>query len=338
MQKTGVPYLSSIPILGKLFSYESPTSSKTEVIIVITPTIVSENDRVAKIDYPKDSELFNHRNDKLFRDGYRLTAEDLIPLNTIYSNQRFIDYKKIANELQKSGSKLATQQPFVQWTGDKVPGEEIYARRAVTHIISRLQVADPVPLDQLIILEKSDSLGFKKTSLSEILKSYGASAKPEGFFTANPKKALVITYDLAKNSDGYIDVRSESVPEISLVDCEDSRESLKLLWNLNKPRPDGENTKISIVIKDPEDLNLIKASNIANIAISINGGNEALKLSRYSQGRMIQMPIVAVRQERPIVASVAKNFYYSKLYMQAFDTNFDYQLDVFKNAMGVAAK
>ena len=338
ISKTGVPLLSDIPYLGKLFSYESPSKSKTEVIIVITPTVISEDDRIAKVNYPKDSELFNHQNDTLYRDGYRLTASDILPINHIYASQRFIDYKKIANGLKNVKSPLANEKPFSLWVDEKVPGEEIYARRAVTNLVGKLKIARQIPLSQLILLEKSDAIGFKKTSVSEILKKYGDGRHEESFFSKNPDKALVVTYHLKKDSDGYVDVRSESMPEVSLVDCQTSNDALKLLWKLNKPNENADNSDISIVIKDSEDLELLKDANIANVAISINGGNEALKFTKYAQGRLVQIPIVSAERERPVVSDVAKNFFYSKLYLQAFDTNFDLQLSLFKNAMSVLPK
>ena len=45
------------------------------------------------------------------------------------------------------------------------------------------------------------------------------------------------------------------------------------------------------------------------------------------------MPIVAVNQEKSIAEPVAENFFYSKLYLQAFGVNFEIQLNSFKNVM-----
>ncbi|MEY4482079.1 MAG: Type 3 secretion system secretin [Pseudomonadota bacterium] len=332
-QKTGVPLLSKIPGLGKLFSYESSVNSKTEVIIVITPSVIPENERIAKINYPKDSELFSHQNDKLFRDGYRLAGGDLIPLTHLYSNQRFLDYKKIANSLQSSRPSISKKEPFSLWVEDKIPGEEIYARRAVTNIVNKLKISDRVDLDKLTVLEKSPTLGFSKTNIAEILKKFGNGRSPDSFFEIHSGKALVLTYDMSKDAAGYTDIRSESVPSISLVDCKDADEALQILWKLNRSIDIKGPSKISIVIKDEHDLTLLKAANVANTVISINGGNEALKLSKYSQGRMLQMPVIVSSLERLTTSSVAKNFYYSKLYMQAFDVNFDIQLEAFKTAL-----
>jgi general secretion pathway protein D len=40
--KTGIPYLSKIPILGALFGYDSNTVSKTETILFLTPHVISD--------------------------------------------------------------------------------------------------------------------------------------------------------------------------------------------------------------------------------------------------------------------------------------------------------
>jgi type II secretory pathway component GspD/PulD (secretin) len=40
--KTGIPYLSKIPILGALFGYDSNTVNKTETILFLTPHVISD--------------------------------------------------------------------------------------------------------------------------------------------------------------------------------------------------------------------------------------------------------------------------------------------------------
>jgi general secretion pathway protein D len=52
---TGVPLLSSVPVLGKLFSNTSKNRTRTEIIVLITPTVItsSEDARVVTEEYQK---------------------------------------------------------------------------------------------------------------------------------------------------------------------------------------------------------------------------------------------------------------------------------------------
>jgi general secretion pathway protein D len=47
--KSGVPFLSKIPILGALFGYHSYNVAKTETVLMLTPHVISDMDESAKI-------------------------------------------------------------------------------------------------------------------------------------------------------------------------------------------------------------------------------------------------------------------------------------------------
>jgi len=47
--RVGIPILSRIPILGRLFGTRSKTTNRTETIVMITPTVVSTTDRLQEI-------------------------------------------------------------------------------------------------------------------------------------------------------------------------------------------------------------------------------------------------------------------------------------------------
>jgi general secretion pathway protein D len=40
--KTGIPYLSKIPVLGALFGYHTNTTNKTETLLFLTPHVISD--------------------------------------------------------------------------------------------------------------------------------------------------------------------------------------------------------------------------------------------------------------------------------------------------------
>jgi general secretion pathway protein D len=48
-QKNGIPFLSSIPIIGNLFSFRKDTSDRTELIILLTPHVIKNHEEAAAV-------------------------------------------------------------------------------------------------------------------------------------------------------------------------------------------------------------------------------------------------------------------------------------------------
>jgi hypothetical protein len=46
-QRTGVPYLSSIPLLGRLFSYNNSVERRSEIVVFITPYVLDTPESIA---------------------------------------------------------------------------------------------------------------------------------------------------------------------------------------------------------------------------------------------------------------------------------------------------
>jgi general secretion pathway protein D len=57
LTETKVPLLGDIPLLGNLFKYTSKTKEKTELLILVTPTILTGIDDAAKITQELRKEL-----------------------------------------------------------------------------------------------------------------------------------------------------------------------------------------------------------------------------------------------------------------------------------------
>ena len=82
--KGGVPFFSSIPILGRLFSSSTVETQRKEVIVVITPHIISEAGSNFSRVIPLDSEAFNAFGNQLFQNSYRVTNADVYDLSLIH--------------------------------------------------------------------------------------------------------------------------------------------------------------------------------------------------------------------------------------------------------------
>ncbi len=70
-----VPILGDIPIIGRLFGRDYSETGRTEVIMMITPHVLVENDPTAM---PRESKLFDTEDSVLFNDRYILRGKDLI--------------------------------------------------------------------------------------------------------------------------------------------------------------------------------------------------------------------------------------------------------------------
>jgi general secretion pathway protein D len=64
--ETKVPFLGDIPLLGNLFKYTAKTSEKTELLILVTPTILTTTDEAVKItqELKKELKWFRFTDDK----------------------------------------------------------------------------------------------------------------------------------------------------------------------------------------------------------------------------------------------------------------------------------
>ena len=77
-----IPWLGDIPFLGGLFGRKNSQQIRSEIIIVLTPHILSE-DGIDPISTPKESRHFDTYNSVLFNDRYILKGRDLVGLDPI---------------------------------------------------------------------------------------------------------------------------------------------------------------------------------------------------------------------------------------------------------------
>ena len=80
--KNKIPILGDIPLLGDLFGRTNSQQQRSEIIIVLTPHILSE-DGIDPISTPKESSHFDTYNSVLFNDRYILKGRDLVGLDPI---------------------------------------------------------------------------------------------------------------------------------------------------------------------------------------------------------------------------------------------------------------
>ncbi len=83
--KNKIPVLGDIPLIGALLGRTNKQKQRTEIIIVLTPHILSETG-VDPISTPKESIHFDTFNSVLFNDRYIMKGRDLVGLDPISRN------------------------------------------------------------------------------------------------------------------------------------------------------------------------------------------------------------------------------------------------------------
>ncbi|MFK7884334.1 MAG: type II secretion system protein GspD [Phycisphaerales bacterium] len=311
-----VPILGDIPFLGEAFKSSKTESEKREVIIVLTPYVLPEENRIITRTMPRDEDLFDSTENRLFRDAYRIRGEDVFDLRFIAENKRLSLYRKLSREVTDSNFRLADAYPFSEFTENEIPGSELLVQRMVYELIKRTKTDERVSSDRMIYFEESQAEGYKVRFLSDLLAKIGDGSNAESFFEKNPGKAVAITFGYDRESLDIDRLASEPIPEISLIDCPDRAAWTDLLWELNQPFPDGTE-RFTILLQSPRDLVRLQRAVMMKLIILLNVDDEALNLKSFRIGKILHVPSMDEDKVTVIDAEVARNFYVSELYYSA---------------------
>jgi general secretion pathway protein D len=316
-----VPVLGSIPVVGALFGHTNTQDDRREVIIVLTPSVVTENIRETKAQYPKDDDRFDQFGTVLFKEHYRIRAEDLVDSSDFRFNARFRTYRDIANKVMERKPELQARQPFTQFLGNRVPGEFIFVTGMMYRMLDRLNQGDPIKIENLKFFERADGNDLRPVSVAQALAHYGDGVHADSFFKQNPGKALAFTFTLSRSSMSAGDEFLETVPEVRLVDCPDRETWRRLLWDMSKPNDKGV-PRFTILINDPSDLRRLQLAFATNNTVLNNGGIAGQVFDRFLPGRMLHLQEVSPTWERIVNAQIAQYFVIGEYYYMYFAQEF----------------
>ena len=328
-QTSGVPYLSAIPGLGKLFSYESPQANKTEVVIVLTPTVIPESKREIQMNYPKDSPLYNRLSDRLFRDQYRLTTQDSIPF---YTSKRLTDAQRAADLIISKDQKFAKTAAITELAYKNIPGEDTLVFNSLSKIVARLKLLDSGAMnnEDLLVYRRDAGGVLSKESLIAIVNRFGGNTNKSMFF--KPRQALTMTFGVpdeharpGRGGEAYI-------PVIKLVDMGEDTTSA-FVWHQNMP--DAQEGlchffTYTIVIEGQDDLDRLKNTAIARQMLSLSGGPDILKIETFTPGRVINIGTLGAGTARLLDIEFAHDYVRATIPDQLFEAEQDSALDLFE--------
>lgn len=325
--KDKVPLLGDLPIVGSLFRSETTSTQKREVIIVLTPYVLPDDQSISRA-VPRDDDIFDNTGNQLFRDAFRIRADDVYDLRFLIENKRLMIYRDIAKHLITKNYKLAFESPFDEFIDDTVPGEEILIQRMIYEVIKRTGVGQRVNSERIIYFEAKEHGGYDVRFLNYALAKLGNGVDAESFFTRNTNKAIAITYHYARESMSRKDLASEPIPEISLVDCPNRDIWQQLLWDMNQPSKDGID-QYTILIHQPEDIVRLQRALMLKKIIMLNGEEEALSLSNFSIGKTLHVPTMGADKVSVVDADVARYFFHTELYYAAIINRIEEKLAEF---------
>jgi general secretion pathway protein D len=311
-----VPILGDIPFLGALFGHTSSGNTTREVIIVLTPSVVTENIRETKAQYPKDDPRFDLYGTALFKEQYRVRAEDLVDSAHFRFSQRFVGYREAANKVIDRNPPFAEQQPYSQFLGRRVPGEFVFVSGMAYRMLDRQDAGKTIPVGNLQFFERAEGGQQRPLSVLDLLARHGDGRDPTSFFAANRGKALAMSFRFARASMAAADLFTEPVPDISLVDCPDREAWRRLLWDLNQP--DARGRRFTILIQDASDLRRLQLAVATQNTVLNNGGVAGMVFDRWLPGKMLHMQEVTPTWERLLNAQIAQYFFIGEYYYMYF--------------------
>jgi len=326
-----VPLLGDLPFIGPAFRSERTSTAKREVIIVLTPYVLPEDSVVTRA-LPKDDDIFDSTGNQLFRDAFRIRAEDIFDLKFLAENKRLMIYRELAKELIKGNYEFAQQSPFNEFTRDTVPGEEILIERMIYEVIKRTGVDDRINPDRIIYFEAKEYEGYNVRFLNFALSQLGDGINAESFFEQNPGKAIAMTYNYSRDSIDPQDLATEPIPEFSLIDCPNRDTWQQLLWDMNQPTSDGIG-RYTILIQSPADIVRLQRAMMLKKIILLNGGEGSLTFDNFSIGKILHTPVMGDDKISVIDADVARYFFHTELYYAAIIKKIEDTLKEFDEAL-----
>ena len=324
-----VPILGDIPLIGGLFRSKKHTIVKREVIIVLTPFVLPEQHVIGK-NMPMDLDSFDSVDHALFRDAYRVRAEDTFDLNYLYENKQLQRMKALAERIVAGNVTLADEYPYNSFYGKSVPGESILCYRQIYEVLKRRDMQNNLDTAKIIFFEKDGNIqsGHRVRFLNEYIRSH----VPEVLTDKGGERAIALTYTLQRFSDDAKSIFSEPTPEVQLIDCENETQWGKKLWELNRPLDKGQE-KFTVLLRAKKDLERLKYAVLIKKTVEMNTEKLVLSLSNFTRGRLLLMPRVKPQDIELVDGDVARAFFYSEMYYQALQLEMEKDIAAFREVI-----
>ncbi|MBC8311707.1 MAG: type II and III secretion system protein [Candidatus Marinimicrobia bacterium] len=296
-----IPLLSKIPFLGKLFSSSSVQHAKKEVIVVITPHVISEeHNRYSRV-IPKDSEMFDSVDNRLFPNSYRLKESDIFDLNFITSHQKIEGLTELSH--QNADNIDEELRTHIQNGG--IPGEDVLVRRMLYNIIERENYFSYVNPSKVIYFDSEKGGGVT------FLHKHGID------YLENETKGLLLKYT-NKNVAGNDEFVRPSAKAENVTTNSKSYKSDLIGYN------DTAKNDYAILLNSSKNRRRLFEILVLKEVLSMNPDLK-LQINTFNAGVEIQFPAHETLEVNTHVIDpeVAKYFYEINDYYAAFQQQFN---------------
>jgi general secretion pathway protein D len=297
-----IPLLSKIPLLGKLFSSSSIQHAKKEVIVVITPHVISEvNNRYSHV-IPKDSKMFDSAGNRLFPNSYRIKESDIFDLNFITSHQKIDGIMKLSH---KNGNNLSeTERTYIQSGG--IPGEDVLVRRMLYNIIENENYFSYLNPEKVIYFDMENHGSVESLSTHS-----------DAYMNPKDSNAILLEYNPARynNQDQFV----RPAATVSNVELPDTPYK-DILRGYNEPSIG----KYGILLSSSKNRKRLLEVLILKEVLSMNPDLK-LQINTFKAGVEIQFPAPETLEKNTHVIDpeTAKYFYEINDYYSAFQLQFN---------------
>jgi hypothetical protein len=324
-----VPLLGSIPFLGNLFKARQTTSTRHEVIIVLTPYILPESQDFAQIQ-PQQGGRFDALDNELLPNSYRLRDEDLADTGFIRSNPRLLANRARVERMAETNAHAAEAAPFSLIRGARVPGEHVLVVGMMYDTLVRQNFGTAIPVANLELLAVRSNAEVGVIRLSDVLTREGDGKNAPSFFRLHPDRCVALTFQRPKQNDTSVLLDEE--PEVTTVPCAADRSDWAArLLELNQPDANG-GERHTVLIKDDTDLQRLSRAVLLYDMMRLNGG-DSFTLENFVIGRVLAIPRESLTRLRILQPEIARIFFYSAITYTAFQDEFERTMSLIEKAL-----
>jgi general secretion pathway protein D len=315
-----VPGLSRVPVIGRLFESRSEIRSKREVVVVLTPHVVPDDDLSFSYVIPKDSARFDSLGRELFRNAYRLRSTDLYDLSFVHESDVLRELIRSIEARSDADPSLRRTEPYVSLLNGVVPGESILIRRMLWEIIRRSNLGSLIEPEQILVFQPSrtdpDSTDFEVTFLDSKL----AELTPS-------QNALLISFD-ARTGGTVEHPFVQPKANISLTSVTPAQFDARVIEE-NRRDSEGEPRTWSILLSDAYSGSTSPLDTLRHVLVlkRVLALNKSLprSIDEFRVGRQIILPTPEDidRSVHVVDREAARLFYEVKHYYRAFEQEFN---------------
>ncbi len=327
-----IPVLSRIPILGVLFRRSVTTREKREVIIVLTPRVIPIRGRHRPL-MPKDDARFDFLDNRLFRNTYRIKAEDVFDVGFLKRNETVRQAFGDAKRLLDRRPAYADRSPFRELAQGVLPGEDAVVVRMIYEIVKgKLALHEKVRSENLIFFERDEAkpAGFALRWLGSVLKDKSPGGTLEGYYGREyPKEVLFLSYprEPAGGLEAALQAPAAVAEWVMVQDRDEVEERLIAANGLDEGYRHHE---FVLAVAEEKDMERVKAAIAVREIAKVNDFEESLALEDFRVGRRFVIPEFGNIEERIFLidGQVCELFYKSDFYYPALKDRLEkgYQL------------